>query len=245
MSRSTGPGDATPGPEQYRQGPPSPGPGAYGAPLADSTGGRPGSDLKRAGLAPKGVERSVTILEPAGREEQLERHGLHRGHRWAEAERRPRFSDELDASDADGDAEDERELEELGFLIDGGWTAIDSTRGSQGWTPGARDAGMTSHRGVLHPDEHVDTDALRTAVEAELGFTYGDVRAVYRQGRKSDAQLRLRARIDARLLELAESGSNMTALGRVLGFPVRAKEGDCQVIKRALERARDNEEART
>jgi hypothetical protein len=183
------------------------------------------------------VERSVTILPPAGREEQLERHGLHRGHRWSEAERRPRFSDELDASDADADAEDERELEALGFLVDGGWTAIDSTRGSKGWTPGARDAGMTSHRGVLHPDEHVDPDALRAAVERELGFTIDDVQAVYRQGKKSATQVELRERIDARVLALANAGANLTLLGRALGFPVK-DNGNVRALENALARAR-------
>jgi hypothetical protein len=90
---------------------------------------------------------------------------------------------------------------------------------------------MTSHRGVLHPDEHVDTEALRAAVEAELGFTYDDVRAVYRQGRKAVSTLELRARIDARLLELRAAGGNMELLARVTGV-------DRKVVGRAMARAR-------
>lgn len=179
----------------------------------------------------------VTVLEPVGREESLKAWGLNGSAQWSEAERRPRHSDELDAHDHDTDVDEGRGLEELGFLLDGGWTAIETHRGSQGWTPGARDAGMTSHRGVLHPDEHVDGDALREAVESELGFTYDDVHAVYRRGRLSASSQELRGRIDARLLELATAGANVAALGRVLGFHVNAS-GSCEALTNALARAR-------
>lgn len=180
------------------------------------------------------MERKVTVLKPAGREEQIERWGLPTDHVGQRFGRRERFL--LDAT-PDDDEEDERELQAHQFLVDGGWTAIEATRGSQGWTPGARDAGMTSHRGVLHPDEHVNTDALRGAVEAEFGFTYENVHAVYRRGRLSASTLELRARIDARLLELASAGANVAQLGRVLGFSVNAS-GSCEALNNALARAR-------
>lgn len=239
--------------------------GAYGASTrqstsrrsagrADVTDARDPAALNTAarnngGLALKGVRgpiNPVTVLEPAGREEQLQRHGLHTGHRWSEAERRPRHSDELEPNEYDADdAGDGRGLEELGFLIDGGWTAVDTTRGTArntGFTPGARDAGMTSHRGTLHSDEYVDHEALRPLVEDGLGFTYDDVHAVYRRGRLSASTLELRARIDARLLELANAGANVAQLGRVLGFSVNAS-GSCEALNNALERARKERNA--
>lgn len=182
----------------------------------------------------------VTTLEPAGREEQLERWGIPADYVGQRFGRRERFL--VDAS-PDDDVEDEHEQQAHQFLVDGGWSSVDVTRGRAGLpgaAGGARDAGMSSHRGVLHPDEHVDADALRSAVEDELGFTYADVHAVYRQGKKSDAQLELRARIDARLLELARAGGNLTLLGRALGFPVK-DNGNVRALENALARARQKE----
>lgn len=123
------------------------------------------------------------------------------------------------------------------WLAAGGWHTV-STRG------GGLEGGVTSHRGVLHPDEWawLDREAVATAVERELGFTLADIRAVYRQGRKSPAQRALRARIDARLLALAESGGNMALLGSILGFYV-GKNRKCAVITSALARARQRREA--
>ena len=101
------------------------------------------------------------------------------------------------------------------WLRDGGWHVV---RG-------------TAHRGVLHPDEYVDVPRLRAEVEHRLGFGFDELGAVYRQGRKSDTQLELRARIDARLLELREAGGNMELLAHVVGV-------DRKVIGRAMARAR-------
>lgn len=187
------------------------------------------------------AQAKVTTLEPVGREESLRAWGVSASARWSDEYVTPHHhrGDGLGEYDADADGGG-RELEELGFLLDGGWTAIDTTRGTcrnTGWTPGARDAGMTAHRGILHPDEHVDDDALRAIVEAKLGFTYDDVHAVYRRGRLSASTQELRARIDARLLELANAGANVAQLGRVLGFSVNAS-GSCQALTNALARAR-------
>jgi hypothetical protein len=89
-----------------------------------------------------------------------------------------------------------------------------------------------AHRGVLHPDEYVDTRSFQAVVERELGFTYEQVRSVYVQGRKSAGQRGLRARIDARLLEVASAGGNLAALARIL-------EMDVKTFGRAVARARN------
>jgi hypothetical protein len=91
--------------------------------------------------------------------------------------------------------------------------------------------GLVAHRGVLHPDEYVDELRLLIEVERQLGFTISEVWEAYCQGRKSAATRELRARIDARLLAVADAGGNMTALARIL-------EVDTKTIGRALARAR-------
>jgi hypothetical protein len=60
-----------------------------------------------------------------------------------------------------------------------GWSVVSTARGG---------SGMTSHRGVLYPAEYVNMAELVPAVEARLGFTVGELRTVYRQGRKSVAR---------------------------------------------------------
>lgn len=97
--------------------------------------------------------------------------------------------------------------------------------------------GMTSHRGVLAPGEYVDPAELRARLETALGFTTEDVHSVYRQGRLSFEQRKLRGRIDARFLALSQSGANMTTLARALGLHVHPKVG-CLTITRAIARAR-------
>jgi hypothetical protein len=258
---STGTEDATSG-QSYRPGPPSSEKSLYGAQPTRSTGGGrsiPDSYLNGRGLgvphaadlnaaeqaeqvgqktvasplrAMSRHETHVTVLPPAGREEQLERWGLspdRLGDHLFSGNRRGHLAE--DAVSQTDDEAAEHELEARGFLQDGGWHAVEPTKGS------ARGEGTTSHRGVLHPEEHVDAEALRPAIEHELGFSYDDVRAVYRQGRKSVATLELRARIDARLLVLANAGANVAQLGRVLGFNVNAS-GACEALNNALARAR-------
>lgn len=179
----------------------------------------------------------VRHLPEAGRDDMLKTWGLNGSAHWTDVERNPRRQDDaadLDAMGAEGwddPTEAAHELEELGFIVDGGWTpaAIKNNRHHNG--------GMTSHRGVLHPAEYVDVLHLMELVEAELGFTYEEVYSVYRQGPLSADQRELRGRIDARLLALSRSGGNMNALGAVLGFQT---PGDTmhRVVKGALARAR-------
>src|SRR5581483_4752339 len=102
---------------------------------------------------------------------------------------------------------------------------------------GASDMGMTSHRGVLHPDEYVDEQQLRELVARALGFTFEQLEDAYRNGRPTADRARIRAQIDARLLALSRSGGNLTALARALGWEIEGN-GTCRKIDRALERAR-------
>jgi len=122
---------------------------------------------------------------------------------------------------------------EADFLNAGGWRVV-SIKG------GDEEGGVTSHRGVLHPDEYVDADVLRGLVERELGFSYEQIRSVYRQGPLSATQRELRACIDARLLALSRAGAHMAELGRALGFPIK-DDGHCRVMENALARAREEE----
>lgn len=122
-----------------------------------------------------------------------------------------------------------------------GWQVVGPRHG--GWLDGGFGdrCGLVSHRGILHPDEYVDKPRLVSTLERELGFTIADVRAVYCQGRPSRAKLELRARVDARMLELAEAGGNMALLARLLGYYVH--NGSCSTLARAMARARQQREA--
>lgn len=124
---------------------------------------------------------------------------------------------------------------EADFLNAGGWRVVSIKAGDE-------EGGVTSHRGVLHPDEHVDLDVLRGLVERELGFSYEQVRSVYRQGRLSATQRELRGAIDARVLALSLSGGNVAELGRVLGFHVN-ESGACEALNNALARARKEQQS--
>lgn len=116
------------------------------------------------------------------------------------------------------------------FMQSGGWSVIHEKDGERAGV------GVSAHRGVLHPDEHVDQAALRAMVEHELGFTIDQVHSVYSTGGRIPDQLRgLRERIDARLLALSRSGANMALLGRSVGIPYDP------TIKRALRRAQSQE----
>jgi hypothetical protein len=119
-----------------------------------------------------------------------------------------------------------------------GFGIVDTSRGeSAGSLYGATDAGMTAHRGILHPDEYIDPGVLREAAEEALGFTHADVSAVYaRGGRLTTEQRQLREKIDARLLALSRSGGSMVTLSSALGLSEKT-------VDRALRRARDVEVA--
>jgi hypothetical protein len=124
------------------------------------------------------------------------------------------------------------------------WQAAEFMR-DNGWTVArVKDpalSGMAAHRGVLHPDDHVDTDALQAMVESEFGFSCEQVHAVYRQGPLTSDQRELRGSIDARVLALSRSGTNLALLGQALGFPVKAN-GNCRAMENALARARKESE---
>lgn len=113
------------------------------------------------------------------------------------------------------------------FLRGDGWQTVSAEGGRQ-----LEHSGLTTHRGILHPDEYVDFFALREAVEADLGFTYADVSAAYSNGRPTAEKLQLRERIDARLLELSRAGGNMEQLAKALDLNEKT-------LRRALERARE------
>jgi hypothetical protein len=126
------------------------------------------------------------------------------------------------------------------FVKSGGWSIVDPLHDG-------RASGAVAHRGAIHPDEYVDDDVVRAAVESRLGFTTDEVRSVFRQGRLTPEQGELRARIDARLLALSRAGANMVEVGRALGLRVRTERpsgggDDCPVIDSALARARAAEE---
>lgn len=159
------------------------------------------------------MKSTLTRLPLATREDQLRRHGLDLSPCWPEVARDNRL------------AADETE-----FLREGGWTIVDANHDG-------RESGMVAHRGVLHPDEHVNHGRLMRLVENELGYTFDDVHAVYRQGRLSNGQRELRGHIDAQLLALSRAGARMVMLGRVLGFALKA-DGHCRVMENALTRAR-------
>lgn len=94
------------------------------------------------------------------------------------------------------------------------------------------DAGIVSHRTVLHEDEYVDAETLADQIEQEFGYTTEEVAAVYRQGPKTATQREFRTHIDARLLALSLSGASMVAVGKALGLTEKT-------IERALARARE------
>ena len=121
-------------------------------------------------------------------------------------------------------AETRTSPEALEFIGSGaGWRVVSPASGDRG--------GMVAHRGVLHPAEYVNPARLVPAVERHLGFTLADLRTVYRQGRKSASHRELRARVDSRLLEVANAGGNLELLARVTGI-------DRKTIGKALTRAR-------
>ncbi len=105
-------------------------------------------------------------------------------------------------------------------------------------TPGGEvNCGLVAHRGVLHPDEHVDMAVLRAAVCERLGFTALEIRAVYRQGPMTPEARATRDSIDDAILELAEAGGVLVHLARALGWSVR-ENGSCRTLENALSRAR-------
>lgn len=148
------------------------------------------------------------------------------------------------APDAPGRVTMERGLDlgrpvELDWLYSNGFSIVDTSAGStSGRVHGARDAGMSAHRGVLHPDEYVNHEAVLRDLERHLGYTVDQVRSVYTRlgGPIPTDQRQLRDQIDSRMLALSRSGANMTLLRQLLGITEVA-------IWRAVSRARGKEQA--
>lgn len=128
------------------------------------------------------------------------------------------------------------------FMRGGGFAVVTTRSGSTGRggyeAYGYRDAGMTTHRGVLHPEEHIHQGELVALIEREMGYTIDQLHSVYsRGGGPLPGALRaLRTAIDCRLLELSESGANMEALYEITGLAGRT-------ARHAMERARAAREA--
>lgn len=202
----------------------------------------PGGDPKGAEIETEGAdlpEMKITRVPDASREDMLKAAGLDGSPRWEGVKRYGHGPDDgpeaaSTASDVAWDDPDAvaRVMEERGFLSDGGWHAVDFDHG--------RGEGLTSHVGIVHPDEYVNDDELIAMIEEELGFSYDQVRSVYRQGPKSETQRELRGQIDARLLALSHAGGILSELGRRLGFKVEA-DGHCEPFDNALSRAREAE----
>lgn len=193
-------------------------------------GGPTASVCNTPGPTHKGSDWRVTRLPEATRASQLRRWGL-APDRLGDLSPGARRGHEADDAPVDPDAEEAGAIH--GFLQDGGWHAIEPARG--------RHAGAYAHRGVLHPDEYVDTRVLVALVEEHLGYSVAEVRSVYRQGPLSAEGRALRARIDARLEEVARRGGLMLELARALGWAIRggAKGDRCDTLERALRRARE------
>lgn len=112
-----------------------------------------------------------------------------------------------------------------------GYGIVSLDRGTGlGTAYGTSDAGMVAHRGVLHPDDYVDTLALREAVLAELGVTYADLAEAYKMGRPTAEQRESRESIDAQFLALSRAGTNIPALAEALELSEKT-------IDRAIRRA--------
>lgn len=124
---------------------------------------------------------------------------------------------------------------EADFLNAGAWLVVSIKSGDE-------EGGVTSHRGVVHPDEYVDGGVLQAMVEEELGFTYGQIRSVYRQGPLSADKRELRGLIDARLLALSLAGGHLLELAKAFGWAIEPADklgGErCKTMERAIERAR-------
>lgn len=132
--------------------------------------------------------------------------------------------------------EDAQAAEFLSAEHGGGWTIVHIAQSPE-------DTGMTAHRGVVHPDEHIDWERVRALVEDNLGCPLAEIEEVYCAGKPTAIRARARAVIDARLLALSRAGGNMLALARILGWAIDEERSDCRMMRRALERARAAEAA--
>ncbi len=139
------------------------------------------------------------------------------------------------------------------FVASGGATIVHRTElawhGARGYEPGER------HR-VLSPTEMAGLDkaVVRAAVLDELGFTDADMALLDKTGRNPPATRALRARFDARVLEVVEAngggdgrpgkhGAGTAHLARALGWPTVPETGHCPRLSKCLKRARQARDA--
>lgn len=116
------------------------------------------------------------------------------------------------------------------------WSLVNTRRGTG--PGGTQDAGMTSHRGVLHPDEHVNAEVLYRELERSLGISLQEFDAAYRsRGKPTTEIMATREKMDQVFLEVVEAGGNVEELAKILGV---ARARIFAAAKRARER-RDDE----
>lgn len=100
-------------------------------------------------------------------------------------------------------------------------------------------SGLVAHRGVLSPAEaeFIDWDLVVQMAMDKLGTSIDEINRVWRAGTPSAEDRLAKSLIEDRLLELQESGGNMTVLAAVLGWNIQA-DGKCRTMQKSLRRAR-------
>lgn len=131
----------------------------------------------------------------------------------------------------DGYTLDTQEMVTADFRYAGGFGIAHEGEGGTRGNPRTNDA-------ILGEDEFVDEGLLRRMVEEELGFDLDLVRTIYSSKYLSPDLRATRTSIDARILELYESGANMNAFSRVTGI-------HRQTMDRARQRAQSVRADRT
>jgi hypothetical protein len=174
----------------------------------------------------EGNDMKVTLLPDASREEMLKAAGLE------VTARTPGVARTDEGHRSVSGLEDE----ENDFLSAGGWHVVDIKNNED------ERGGLTTFRGVLHPDDYVDTDTLQALVERNLNFTYAEISAAYDiTGRPTVDQTEKRRQIDAALLGLSRSGGNMLELAKAFGWVIEPATGErgekCKKMERAVARA--------
>lgn len=98
--------------------------------------------------------------------------------------------------------------------------------------------GMKAHRGILQPEEHVDSEELAEKVGILLGMPIETIRGAFAPGTPDRLRLSIKNSLEDKILELSEAGGNMSILAHVLGFSVR-EDGYCRTMSNLLARSRE------
>lgn len=98
--------------------------------------------------------------------------------------------------------------------------------------------GMRAHRGILQPEEYVDSDELAEKVGMLLGMPIETVRGAFAPGTPDRLRQSIKSSLEDKMLQLSEAGGNMSILAQVLEFNVR-EDGYCRTMSNLLARARD------